>query len=361
MILYLIKNNFKLIFRNKWAVLVMLVGPILTIAMLSSAFRSLMSSYEVPDEFTVGYRDNGSVISANIDTIKEAGKEAGIIFSEYPEGDPEGLIQKNDLSAFVEFNKDEYDLYKSGDHKTECSITEYFIDRVMSKGVDAAIDTMAPAGGMTSEIPVTQLEFMPAIDSTDYYGIIYIVYFFSLGIICATGMLSSEKKNGIEKKFRICSLSAVQIYLARLIPTAAVVMCCALAETLLSVMMFDIHWGVPLVSAAVVVLVILAGCTFGFLLYSISRNMALTVIALFSTIWTMGFLGGSFETYMFSDIAENVKRISPFYFANRSLVELSCMGHSDYVISTFIRLGAITVICAVLTIFTDMIRKRGKA
>ena len=64
MIRYLIKNNFKLMFRNTWSVAVMLLGPILVIAVLSSAFSELMKSYEGVDEFTVGYRiqeaDNSS-------------------------------------------------------------------------------------------------------------------------------------------------------------------------------------------------------------------------------------------------------------------------------------------------------------
>ena len=41
MIRYLIKNNFKLMFRNTWSVVVMLLGPILVIAVLSSAFSEL--------------------------------------------------------------------------------------------------------------------------------------------------------------------------------------------------------------------------------------------------------------------------------------------------------------------------------
>lgn len=55
MIQYLIKNNFKLMFRNTWSVAVMLLGPILVIMTLSSAFSQLMKSYEGVDEFVVGF------------------------------------------------------------------------------------------------------------------------------------------------------------------------------------------------------------------------------------------------------------------------------------------------------------------
>ena len=59
MIRYLIKNNFKLMFRNTWSVVVMLLGPVLVIAVLSSAFSELMKSYKGVGEFVVGYQDAG--------------------------------------------------------------------------------------------------------------------------------------------------------------------------------------------------------------------------------------------------------------------------------------------------------------
>jgi len=46
-------------------------------------------------------------------------------------------------------------------------------------------------------LPQEELNFMPAVNARDYYGIIYIVYFSWCGIICATGVLSDEKKYGI--------------------------------------------------------------------------------------------------------------------------------------------------------------------
>ena len=56
MIGYMIKNNGKLMFRNTWSVVFMLIGPILVIAVLSSAFSALMKSYEGGGKFIIGYR-----------------------------------------------------------------------------------------------------------------------------------------------------------------------------------------------------------------------------------------------------------------------------------------------------------------
>lgn len=361
MILYLMKNNFKLIFRNKLAVVVLLLGPLLTIALLSNAFNSLMQSYETPDRFSVGYRDHSTFLSGHMDAVKEAAEDAGIVMYEYPEGEPAALIANNALSAFVEFSDDAYRLYKSGDHKTEGMIAEYFFGQIMDGRIQAAVSQIAPETAMTSALPVTELEFMPAVSSTDYYGIIYIIYFSSLGLVSATGLLSSEKKNGIEKKYQVCSVSPFGLFLARILPTAGVVIVSTLAETIVTVLLFDIHWGVPLLSGLIVCLMILAGCAFGFMLYSISQNIAVTIIAEFGVIWILGYLGGSFETYMYSGFSDTVKRISPFYHVNRALVELSCMGHSDFVPTALLFTAAVIIVCSLMSVSADMLRRRGRA
>ncbi len=360
-ILYLIKNNCKLMFRNKLAVAVLLIAPILTIALLSSAFKSLLSSYEAPDEFTVGYRDTDSAFSESMDDIKEAGKEAGIILKEYPDGEPEELIKNNNLSAFAVLSKNEYTVYKSADFKTEGTITEYFFERVMNEGMNAALGMMTQGKEMKSALPETKIDFMPAIDSTDYYGIIYILYFSCCGMIAATGILSSEKKNGIEKRYQVCTVSSVGLYLSRLLPTVGVVTAAAGVVTIVSGFMYNIHWGTPLLSAMLIILMIIACASFGYMLYSLFPTLGLTVTGLFIAVWVAGFLGGSFETYMYSSLPESVKNISPIYHANRALVELSAMGHSDYVKSSCVFSLALIAICSAAAIAADMLRKKGKA
>ena len=95
--------------------------------------------------------------------------------------------------------------------------------------------------------------------------------------------------------------------------------------------------------------------------YNIFDNIVVTIIAVFIVVWLAGFFGGSFETYMFSSHPMSIKQLSPIYYINRSLVELSCMGHSDYVGSALIYSGAITIICSAVAILAGTIRRRGRA
>lgn len=357
MIRYLIKNNFKLMFRNKWSLAVMVLGPVIVIAVLSSAFTQLMKSYEGVDEFTAGYRMEKTE-EAMGEVLKAAGEEAGILFYEYPQGDIEELMQKNELAGFVEFSEDTYTVYQSADYEAESITLEYFMSRLMNARLDASLQL---AGETEIVLPFEQLEYMPAVDSVDYYGIIYIVYFCWCGIICGTGVFHNEKKYGIARRFQVSNLSEAQIYFARFIPAVLTTAGGMAIATVITALLYQIHWGRPLVSILVVFMMILAGIALGMMFYSISDSMVITIILLFTVVWIMGFLGGSFETYMFSNISDTLKNLSPIYYGNRALVELSCMGRSDYVQSAVSYSLVITVICSIVAMFAGYIRKRGKA
>lgn len=357
MIRYLIKNNFKLMFRNTWSVAVMLLGPILVIAVLSSAFSELMKSYEGVDEFTVGYRIQEADNSI-IEATKIAGEEAGILFFEYPEGEIKDVMEKNELSGFVEFAEDKYTVYTSADYEVEGITLEYFMNKVTNEGLNASLQIKEQAKIV---LPVEQLKYMPAIDSVDYYGIIYIVYFCWCGMICATGVLSNEKKYGIIRRFQVSNISESQNFFGKFIPIVLTVTGGMAIATIITVLLYDIHWGNPFLSTVIVFLMIVAGTALGMMLYNISDSLVITIILQFTIIWFMGFFGGSFETYMFSSTSDLLKQLSPIYHGNRALVELSCMGESSYVASTVIYSLAITVICSIIAIFAGYVRKRGKA
>lgn len=363
MIRYLIKNNFKLMFRNKWNIPVMILGPVLVIAILSSAFEDLMKSYEGVEEFRAGYRiEEGSIFGDNIEEIKDAGEEAGITFLEYPEGEPQEMMEHNDLAGFVEFGTDEYTVYESADFEVEGITLEYFVNRVMEEGVNQALQSMTQNEKEDAiSLPVETLDYMLAIDSKDYYGIIYIVYFSWMGIICAASILNNEKRYGIGNKFRVAAVSGWKLYFGKLLPDVLVVFAGMGIAAGITSLLYGIHWGNIFLSASLMLLTIMASSAFGLMLYYIFNNLIITIILLFTSVWFMGFFGGSFETYMYSNWSDTVKNLSPIYHTNRALVEISCMGHSSYTGSCIIYMLAITVICSVIAIGVDGLRKRGRA
>lgn len=359
MIRYLIKNNFKLMFRNTWSVVVMLLGPVLVIAVLSSAFSELMKSYKGVGEFVVGYRmQEAAEDNVMIESAKLAGEKSGIIFNEYPEGEIKDVMEKNGLAGFVEFSEEEYVVYTSDDYEVEGITLEYFMNKVMDEGVDAFLQVQEKDEIV---LPVEELEFMPAVNSRDYYGIVYIIYFCWCGMICATGVLSNEKKYGIVRRFQVSDISEMQNYLGKFIPITLTVAVGMAIATGITILLYDIHWGNPILSMLIVFMMILAGTALGMMLYNISDSLVITIIVQFTIVWFMGFFGGSFETYMFSSTSDILKHLSPIYHGNRALVELSCMGESNYVASAVWFSLVITVICSAIAILACSIRKRGRA
>lgn len=357
MIRYLIKNNFKLMFRNTWSIAVMLLGPVLVIVVLSSAFSELMKSYEGVDQFTAGYRIQ-DVSDATVESVKIAGEEAGILFYEYPEGEVKDIMEKNGLAGFVEFAEDKYIVYKSEDYKMEGITLEYFINKMMNTDINASLQQQEQP---EMALPVEQLEYMPAIDSVDYYGIIYIVYFCWCGMICATGVLSNEKKYGIARRFQVSNLSEPQNFLGKSIPVVLTVAGGMAIATAITILLYDIHWGNPILSMGIVFLMIMAGTALGMMLYNISDSLVITIILQFTIVWFMGFFGGSFETYMFSNMPDTLKHLSPIYHGNRALVELSCMGESSYAASAAAYSLTITAVCSIIAILAGDIRKRRRS
>jgi len=355
---YLIKNNFKLMLRNKWCMALMILGPILVTAVLSSAMSGLMSSFEEADTFSAGYRmESGSFADEYIDTIVEAGEEAGITFAEYPQGEIESIIANNELACFVEFTTDEYIVHRVNDCQIEGVTLEYFLGRIMTESKNTVL-------GIENEeitLPKTELEFMPGINSIDYYGIIYIVYFGCLGLLCATGLLGSEKKNGIGRKYCVAGLSNFRTYLCRFIPIVLATTAGLGISAVCSALMFDVHWGNLLLSAVILLIMICGSSALGLMLYGIFDNLAASIIPLFMIIMIAGEFGGSFETYMYLSLPESLKQMSPIYHVNRALVELSCMGKSDYVVSAIGYWLAIFAVCSLAAVAAENIKRRVKA
>ena len=82
------------------------------------------------------------------------------------------------------------------------------------------------------------------------------------------------------------------------------------------------------------------------------------VFIAFALIWTMGFIGGTFESYILSSLPEGLKHLMPIYHSNRALVELSSMGKSDYVVSAIAYHACLAAVCSCIAVGTAGIKRR---
>ena len=121
----------------------------------------------------------------------------------------------------------------------------------------------------------------------------------------------------------MAAVSGWKLYLAKFLPDVLVVSVGMGIAVGITSFLSGIHWGNIFLSAVLVLLTIMASSAFGLMLYYIFNNLIITIIILFTSVWFMGFCGGSFETYMFSNWPDSVKNLSPIYHSNRALVENS--------------------------------------
>ncbi len=354
MIRYMIKNNFKIMFRNPVNILLYVLCPILVSSILISAFSSLMESYKAPEDFSVGYSiEEGSRYAGAAEALNRVGKDSGITFVLYESGDPNELVKNHSLSGFVTFTEDGYTIYESKDASVEGAKLEYMISAVFNSSISGDVTDIT--------IPTETPEVAPSVNSTDYYGLIELVYFAWCPIICAAGMFAQEKKHRILERYRVSNLSPLKIYLGRVIPIISVVSAGIGVASVFSAVILGVHWGNIAISALLLLMSIIAATTLEMMIYEISQSMIATIIISFTAVWILGYIGGSFETYMFSAFSDSIKNATPIYHVNRALVELSSAGSSDHTIIAIIYLAGITIVTSLISVLVGTIRRKDRA
>lgn len=342
----LIKNNFKLMFRNKWSVVLMILGPLLVIAAISSAFNAMMKSYTPVDTFIAGYHiEEESSFNAAMPIIKDAAENNKIEFREFPsedaalQGNIENIFQKGEADVFVDFTKGAYHIYKQKDKEIQSNILEYFLNQV-TQGLRKDLISGEP----NIDIQTVSLDAVPRPDAIDYYGIIYIVYFSWCGIIIMSPIFSSEKKNRIAQRLRISPLAPLSLYLGKALPCIGFTMLLTFLSAVLNTVLYGVSWGNLSHTFLVMAFSIAASSLFSIFIYFLLGNIAVTIGVIFTVVWTTGFIGGSFEAYLYSSTSDKLKEVSPLYYINRTLVEYSTSGSSSYESRCLLYLAAISAV-----------------
>jgi len=355
MIRYVIKNNIKLMGRSPINIFLYIVMPLILIAVLSSSFDDLMKKYEENETLKAGYRIEDSGTSKElIDALKDIAKDNDIELTEYETGEIGDIVKNEELSGFVVFDGDSYTVYETEEEKEAGKAIEFMIGTFYESATSAAMGADTEAVAVSAE----EAFYIEPVDSTDYYGIVEVVYFGWCAIVCGASLFMNEKKYKIKNKYIVADISEPKLYLANFIPMVAVVIAGAVIAAVLSVVLFKVNWGNIWLSLLIVALSAAAATAFGLMLHSFSDNMVVTIIATFTIVWFMGFFGGSFETYMFSAQPMSLKLLSPIYHTNRALVELSSMGESRFVSSSLLFSLAIMAVCSVLAILAGTARRK---
>ena len=352
-LLVIIKNYLKLIFRNKVMIIVVPIATVLVVAALANAFHTLLDTNDDVADFKMGYEIQEDSKYAFIEDIMMSSfEEQGVETVEYEHGNPEDLISNGSVDVYVTFDRDSYHIY--GDDKKEFQVR---IVQYVLFNVDKSMDTMF-TDSSSNNVSISSLETIKTSEAENYYGIIEIVYFLSLCTVFLSLIFQTERQSSIGIRFCVAKAGSFTRYMSKYI--SCLVIAVLIQVFLVSgivLLLFDVTMGNPVVFFGILILTAIAFTAFGLVFFLLFNNMAVSIGLLFMTLWFAGFVGGTFETYMYTAITEPIKRLSPLYYVNRTLVETSVNGSSSYLMPCIVVLLAMTVICMLLGIFITSLKK----
>ena len=321
-IIILTKNYLKLIFRAKSVLIITVIGALVVMAALTNVFHTLLDQAETNEDFTIGYEmDEDSRYILVEEYLIEGFEEAGMTVIEYTDADPDALIRDEKIDVFIDFEGDSYSIKGRSNDEIDARIVQYVLYNV---------DHMINGDTGKIEISSGKIEARKQADADTYYTIVQTVYFSSLCSAFLCLVYISERKQNIGIRFRSSTAGGARIYLAKLFSctlTSWLVM--ALITGGLAIFLFDLKLGSPLM-----------------------------IGSLFMVLWIAGYVGGTFETYMLSSVPDSVQELSPLYYVNRTLVELSVNGQSDYLGRCLMVLSIMSTASIALGMFVTS-RKKG--
>lgn len=344
----LIKNNLKLLLRCKVLILIVLVMVLVT-GLLSAVFKDLMTdSFEIKD-CNVGYTFSSDCKYEPMKPVFEkVFEDNDIDLIYYPQVDAEKLVENGSADVFIEIDDEGCTVYSGKEYTNEAGVIKITAYSIISQSAGVQV------GSYLNEY---EIKADPMPDSELYYTIAYTVYFIWCAMIVLGIVLSSERKNRIGLRYRCSPASSIKQYFGYFVPTSIVIILLIGVSVAICTPLFSISWNEPLLSFAVLLLGCIASAAVGTVIFSLIKNVIVSIAVEYCLIMYFGFFGGAFASYMHADFADGIRETSPIYYMIRSVVELNTMGQSDYTATAVILLSAIIIVCIPLGMIAVKLRE----
>lgn len=332
----LMKNNLKLMFRCKPLVLIVICMVMVT-GMLSAVFKDFMTdSYEL-DEFMLGLSfEPDCVYTPMSSSLQTFCADEGIGMIDLMYGEGQKAVENGTADVVAEFTNDGCVIYSDSEHEAEAGFINTTISSIFSIPIGLQLEDY---------IQLQTIDVQPMPDSQLYYTVAYTVYFVWCAMVVLGVVMSSERKNKIGARFRTTPVSSFHIYLSRFIPTTLMIILLIFTSVVICTFLFGIQWLEIPMTALILLLGCIAAAALGTVLFSLIKNVMLTVVLGFCLLMFWGFFGGSFCPYMWEPWAAAIQPYSPIYYMNRSLVELNTGGSSEFTAPALLILVGMTVVC----------------
>ena len=365
MLLTLVKNNMKLILRDKISFMFLCVFPVILILILSSAFSSTLGKTVELEEFSVGYSiKEGSDIANYFPAFKEQFRANGIILKPMDQKDGAWAVADGELASYLVLEDDQYTLYNKEGIDIHAMVFEssfkgsmYLYDSIKSMREYMLQNEVIPTEEIikkmksldsqqqVSFVKKQHIEVDPVPTAQDYYGIVQIVFIIWFSVSSVVQLASGEKRNKISNRIRLTNVKPIILFMGRFIPNILAT-CVQVGIALgVSTLLLKVNWGDHLfLSGGILLLQVIAISALGTMFTIVIKNSTIINMFMYIGAFVFGFIGGSFQVYMYNFVSEEIVRLSPLYYLNRTLVELSTKGSSDYLGITLVMLLLITIL-----------------
>lgn len=346
-----IKNTVKLTLRSKFILILMLVSPLVIIGAVSSAFDSLLEGSYKSENLIIGYetKDN-SPLNQFFNESGEFFRENKLELKKMDAETGKKMVAEKSVDIFIEEQDTGTVIYSTSRDSIATEMGQYVLKQFYDEYHNEVRKMTMVSLEKTPVVDIVKgkLEGVKLAESDDYYAIIEVVYFIFVGVVFLTYSIASERKNNIAKRLIATPANPFMLYFSKYIPCVVLTLLSQGIVAVLTCFIFGAKWGNIPGTIAILTLETLGATALGMVFVYFVKNLAVSVVVIFTVSWFAGFIGGSFETYMFSAIPESVKVLSPIYHVNRTLVEYSTMGHSSYTTSCIIYMLVLMVVCILL-------------
>ena len=348
---HLIKKESLQIFRNRMAILMMIIFPILMIVILSLAFKSSFNTTTTVPHLKVRYQLEGAETDYQknftkfLKTLnKELGFEAKV--SKNLSADKQ-KVSEGALTATLEVKSDKtIKVTTNRINQQNADLVKMLVDTYVdnAKTYDS-IGELYPATlnnikkRTVDYIKTTSIQTSKGMTSADYYAISMFTMITFYSIMSAMNLVLSDRQLGAVNRIRLTGVSNVHILLGKLMGGMFATGVQLTVLYIFTRFVMQVNWGSHhLQILGVIASLIYLSIAIGIGLASGIRNESFLMVASNVVIPIFAFLGGSYVplSTLNSEFINQLSNISPIKWVNDSLFYLVFGGQTNPIPTTLL-------------------------
>lgn len=336
----IIINELKKFFRDKTALILMILFPILLIYLLGNLLSEDNMADDVIGNLRIGYiiETNSPMEEAVVSNfIKESADEKNITFTKATEKEAaKGQVAGNELDGFVIFSDDKIQVYEGKDiikNRTISAIMTGY--SYLSKSITVIANTVPDK--LTTEKTdrgsfVQEKEFNANRSMLDYYGVSMIVMMIFMGAIAGVDTFKEEKQLKTVNRLIVSPMRRNNIFLQKVIGKVPSAILEVVVIMIVSVVCFNVKYATTLSNNLILATFFLL-TSFTMLMIGIVLGMFIKsnpMVYILGPVWVMMFLSGTFAKDIY---IKGLSDCMPPYQVQQAAFDITVFGRTEKVFS----------------------------